>query len=78
MTVGPGTVGDILEHKHARIARRQWLQKNKPSQLVFLVPNLVDGRHHLEIRTPMGSGTSAREQRKRTFGLGAEGPANVG
>ena len=31
MTVGPGTVGDILEHKHARIARRQWLQKNKPS-----------------------------------------------
>lgn len=39
------------------------VQKNKPSQLVFLVPNLVDGTYHLEVRARMGSGTSARELR---------------
>ncbi|MCK4341067.1 MAG: DUF4469 domain-containing protein [Phycisphaerae bacterium] len=39
------------------------VQKNKPSQLVFLVPNLVAGTYHLEVRARMGSGTSARELR---------------
>ncbi|NQU21298.1 MAG: DUF4469 domain-containing protein [Candidatus Nealsonbacteria bacterium] len=39
------------------------VQKNKPSQLVFLVPALVDGTYHLEVRARMGSGTSARELR---------------
>jgi hypothetical protein len=48
------------------------VQKSKPSQLVFLVPNLVDGTPVLhgptglsgvpqEVRARMGSGTSARE-----------------
>ena len=39
------------------------VQKNKPSQLVFLVPTLVAGTYHLEVRARMGSGTSARELR---------------
>ena len=39
------------------------VQKNKPSQLVFLVPNLEDGTYHLEVRAKMGSGTPARELR---------------
>lgn len=39
------------------------VQKNKPSQLVFLVPNLVDGTYHLEVRARRASGTSARELR---------------
>ena len=39
------------------------VQKNKPSQLVFLVPSLADGTYHLEVRARMGSGTSARELR---------------
>ena len=39
------------------------VQKNKPSQLVFLVPALAAGTYHLEVRARMGSGTSARELR---------------
>ncbi|HUW83231.1 MAG TPA: DUF4469 domain-containing protein [Phycisphaerae bacterium] len=40
------------------------VQKNKPSQLVFLVPaGLAAGTYHLEVRARMGSGTSARELR---------------
>ena len=39
------------------------VQKNKPAQLVFLVPNLTAGTYHLEVRARMGSGTSARELR---------------
>ena len=39
------------------------VQKNKPAQLVFLVPNLTAGTYHLEVRARMGSGTSAREMR---------------
>ncbi len=39
------------------------VQKNKPSQLVFLIPPLADGTYHLEVRARMGSGTSARELR---------------
>ncbi len=40
------------------------IQKNKPSQLVFLVPaGLVAGTYHLEVRARMASGTSARELR---------------
>ena len=39
------------------------VQKNKPSQFVFLVPTLVEGTYHLEVRARMGSGTSARELR---------------
>jgi hypothetical protein len=39
------------------------VQKNKPSQLVFLVPKLVDGAYHLEVRARMGRRTSARELR---------------
>jgi len=39
------------------------LQKNKPSQLVFLVPNVATGAHHMEVRARMGSGTSSRELR---------------
>ena len=39
------------------------VQKNKPSQLVFLVPVLAAGTYHLEVRARMGSGTSARELR---------------
>ncbi len=39
------------------------IQKNKPAQLVFLVPTLAAGTYHLEVRARMGSGTSARELR---------------
>ncbi|MCK4341636.1 MAG: DUF4469 domain-containing protein [Phycisphaerae bacterium] len=39
------------------------VQKNKPSQLVFLVPNLAAGTYHVEVRARMGTGTSARELR---------------
>ena len=39
------------------------VQKNKPAQLVFLVPTLMDGTFHLEVRARMGTGTSARELR---------------
>jgi len=40
------------------------VQKNKPSQLVFLVPvGLGGGTYHLEVRARMGSGTSSREVR---------------
>ncbi len=40
------------------------VQKNKPSQLVFLVPALAaGGTFHLEVRARMGSGTSARQLR---------------
>ena len=40
------------------------IQKNKPSQLVFLVPaTLPGGTYHLEVRARMGTGTSARELR---------------
>jgi len=39
------------------------VQKNKPAQLVFLVPNLTAGTYHLEVRARMGSGSSARELR---------------
>ena len=39
------------------------VQKNKPSQLVFLVPTLVAGTYHLEVRARMARGTSARELR---------------
>ena len=40
------------------------VQKNKPSQLVFLVPaGLAAGTHHLEVRARMGTGTAARELR---------------
>ena len=39
------------------------VQKNKPSQLVFLVPALVAGTYHLEVRARMGSGTSSRQLR---------------
>ena len=40
------------------------VQKNKPSQLVFLVPaTLPGGTYHLEVRARMGSGTSSRELR---------------
>ena len=39
------------------------VQKNKPSRLVFLVPALVGGAYHLEVRARMSSGTSARELR---------------
>ena len=39
------------------------VQKNKPSQLVFLVPPLAATTYHLEVRARMGSGTSARELR---------------
>ena len=39
------------------------VQKNKPTQLVFLVPELTDGTYHLEVRARMGTGTAARELR---------------
>jgi len=40
------------------------VQKNKPSQLVFLVPaTLPGGTHHLEVRARMGTGTSSRQLR---------------
>ena len=39
------------------------VQKNKPSQLVFLIPPLADGTYHLEVRARMASGTSARQLR---------------
>ena len=40
------------------------VQKNKPSQLVFLVPAaLGPGTFHLEVRARMDRGTSARELR---------------
>jgi hypothetical protein len=39
------------------------VQKNKPAQLVFLVPALVSGSYAIEVRARMGSGTSARELR---------------
>ena len=39
------------------------VQKNKPSQLVFLVPVLVAGTYHLEVRARMGTGTATRELR---------------
>ena len=39
------------------------VQKNKPSQLVFLIPPLGDGTYHLEVRARMASGTSARQLR---------------
>ena len=40
------------------------LQKNKPAQLVFLVPNsLVTGSYHVEVRARMATGTLARELR---------------
>ena len=43
--------------------RVQTVQKNKPSQFVFLVPTLAVGTYHLEVRARMGSGTSARQLR---------------
>ena len=40
------------------------LQKNKPAELVFLVPSgLVAGTYHVEVRARMGHGTAARELR---------------
>lgn len=39
------------------------IQRNKPSQLVFLVPNLTDGLYHLEVWARMGSGSASRELR---------------
>jgi hypothetical protein len=39
------------------------VQKNKPSQLVFLVPPVAPGTYYLEVRARMGSGTSARQLR---------------
>ena len=40
------------------------VQKNKPSQLVFLVPaTLPGGTYHLEVRARMGTGTSSRQLR---------------
>ena len=39
------------------------VQKNKPAQLVFLIPTLAAGTFHLEVRARTGIGTSARELR---------------
>ena len=40
------------------------VQKNKRSQLVFLVPAaLGGGTYHLEVRARMGTGTSSRQLR---------------
>ncbi|MBN2447747.1 MAG: DUF4469 domain-containing protein [Phycisphaerae bacterium] len=40
------------------------LQKNKPAQLVFMVPNsLAGGTYHIEVRARMATGTVARELR---------------
>lgn len=39
------------------------IQRNKPSQLVFLVPTLPDATYHIEVRARMGSGSSSRELR---------------
>lgn len=39
------------------------IQKNKPAQLVFLVPTLPEATYHIEVRARMGSGSSTRELR---------------
>jgi len=39
------------------------VQKNKPGQLVFLVPALVSGTYYVEVRARMGRGDATRELR---------------
>ena|GEM_PF-5140000 len=58
---GPGQAAGLLPSTASGDTKVVTVQQNKPSHLMFSIPNLTDGTYHLEVRARMGSATSARE-----------------